>query len=180
MAEAPPVEISRILPDLKWLDVLKASGAQAGALAVASGGFLILAQWGVMPAPDPWMIIAAFAVLLASTCLASARMIEVAAKVIPWRRWLSNWRVQSAVAAYIPFMTKKERRIVAYLLAQHGNVVHVDVLSAARCNHDYPATHQAIPEYVWQVLEKHKEHFPYEPKLGDGVEVYPWRRGWME
>jgi hypothetical protein len=42
-------------PDPRWLEILKASGWQTAAIALAFLLFLLVANWGWLPPLDPWM-----------------------------------------------------------------------------------------------------------------------------
>jgi hypothetical protein len=110
-------------PDPKWLEILKASGWQTTALAVACGLFLLAGRTGWLPPLDPWMIqLAAFGFLVCG-CLALASIGSAALKFFPvqiWlRHWIDNYRIERQVEKYIAHMTAKERQIIAYLLAKN-------------------------------------------------------------
>lgn len=109
-------------PDPKWLEILKASGWQTTALAVACGSLLILnrAEW--LPPLDPWMIQLAVLGLLVCGCLALASIGSAALKLFPAQDWLiyyvQIYRKRRGLEKYIPYMTEHERNIIAYLLAK--------------------------------------------------------------
>jgi hypothetical protein len=110
-------------PDPKWLELLKASGWQTTALAIAFGLILLAARIGWLPPLDPWMIqLAAFGLLVCG-CLALASMGSAAVKFFPIQKWLKYWidieRNKRQVANYIPHMTDKEREIIGYLLTHN-------------------------------------------------------------
>jgi hypothetical protein len=46
----------QMTPDPKWLEILKASGWQTTALAVAFGLFILAGRTGWLSSLDPWMI----------------------------------------------------------------------------------------------------------------------------
>ncbi len=96
-----------------------------------------------------------------------------------------------AIEKYIPYMTDKEIKIIAYLLnhnqktftcASDGGYAstlfsHGIVKIAARPGQtfneeDMPAT---IPDDVWYILVKHKDQFPYKPTKD---KAHPWRIPW--
>jgi hypothetical protein len=104
-------------------------------------------------------------------------------------------RVQQDVAANIPYMTAKEREIVAYLLAHkqkmftstpdggHANtLISKGIVVNARRPDQVCTYHEipfVIPEQVWSVLVDHRDEFPYvEPQSGESV-PHPWRVHWM-
>ena len=54
-----------VVPDPKWLALLKATGWQTAGLAAACGVFLWLTNNGTLPKPDTWVIqVVAFAGLI--------------------------------------------------------------------------------------------------------------------
>lgn len=96
------------------------------------------------------------------------------------------------VEEYIPFMTEKDREIIAYLLHRNQRMFTCEpdggharlllsrgiVQIAARHGQqvDYSHVPFEIPMGVWRVLEKHREQFPYS---GDDDDPHPWRVHWM-
>jgi hypothetical protein len=36
-----------------------------------------------------------------------------------------------------------------------------------------------IQDYIWDVLEAHRNEFPYQPQVHRGGVVQPWRMHWM-
>lgn len=104
-------------------------------------------------------------------------------------------RPEEDVAASLPYMTAKEREIVAYLLAHNQKmftntpdggyantlIAKGMVISAARPGQvcTFQDTPFAIPDNVWSVLVDHRDEFPYvESESGNEV-PYPWRVHWM-
>ena len=104
-------------PDPRWLEILKASGWQTAALAVASGLFLLAAHSGLLPPLEPWMTLLAAAGLLLFGCLAVASFLSTFFEFVPVQNWLLHWitiqRQKRAARDYIPHMTPKERQIPA-------------------------------------------------------------------
>jgi hypothetical protein len=100
----------------------------------------------------------------------------------------TNW-----VEEYIPFMTKKDREIIAYLLHRHERMFtcepdggHAGLLLSkgivriavqAGQIMDYSNVPFVIPLDVWRVLEAHKSKFPYD---SDEDDPHPWRVHWLE
>lgn len=101
--------------------------------------------------------------------------------------------IQESVEEYIPFMTKKDKEIIAYLLHNNQRMFTAEsdggharlllskgiVRIAAR-----PGQHLSlddvpfeVPIEVWRVLEKHKSKFLYLQKKDA---PHPWRVHWME
>jgi hypothetical protein len=104
-------------------------------------------------------------------------------------------RAQRETGAYIPYMTAKEREIIAYLLAHnqkmftntpdggHANTLISKgiVVSALRPGQTFTYYEMpfAVPDYIWTVLAEHRQEFPYtSPEPGEG-ELHPWRVHWM-
>lgn len=190
-------------PDPKWLEILKASGWQTTALAVAFGVMLLVIRAGWIASPDAWFSgFIAFCALAFLICmfLALASIGHSVADFLQPRRWLAKWagekQHRKAVREYIPFMTDQERRIVAYLLhhnqktftaASDGGyaatlisrkiVMRALVPGQMFSGEDMPL---AVPDHVWDVLVEHKDQFPYvTQRRRDGVEPHPWRVHWM-
>src|SRR5436309_8119909 len=113
-------------PDPRWLEILKASGWQTAALAVASGLFLLAAHSGLLPPLEPWMTLLAAAGLLLFGCLAVASFLSTFFEFVPVQNWLLHWITiqpqKRAARDYIPHMTPKERQIIGYLLAKNQRV----------------------------------------------------------
>jgi hypothetical protein len=109
--------------DPRWLEILKASGWQTAAGAIACGGFLLVARWGWLPPLADWMIILAAFGLLLCGCLAIASFITAALKFFPIQVWLVHWRnvarEKRDAREYIEHMTAEEKAIIAYLLAKN-------------------------------------------------------------
>ena len=187
-------------PDPRWLEILKASGWQTAALAVASGLFLLAAHSGLLPPLEPWMTLLAAAGLLLFGCLAVASFLSTFFEFVPVQNWLLHWitiqRQKRAARDYIPHMTPKERQIIGYLLAKNQRVftcasdggyattllsagILVRALRSGQmfAMEDMPV---AVPAHIWDVLLAHKDQFPYRPEKDErGVEVHPWRVPWM-
>jgi hypothetical protein len=93
---------------------------------------------------------------------------------------------------YIPFMTEKEKQIIGYLLKHNqktftaavdggyavtliarGIIVRQMAPGQQALEQDVP---MGVPEHIWEVLQNHKDEFPYKPDIHRGVEAYPWRQ----
>jgi len=187
--------------DPKWLEILKASGGQSAAAALACGLLLLVARWGWLPPLDPWMIIATTFGLLLFGFLALASFFTAINKIFPVREWMVYYvnekRFKSEVRAYIPHMSEKDRQIIGYLLAKNQKQFTADqdggyatnlisrkiVLYAYQPGQVFRGTDvpMRIPENVWKILKERQREFPYNPpKLRPGeVEPAPWRIPWM-
>lgn len=182
-------------PDPKWLDILKASGWQTTAIAVACGLFLLLAHWGWLPPLDPLIIIIASFGLLLCGSLAVAAIFSST----PVKKWIKHLlafhREKRAVRDYIPHMTEEEREIISYLLAkkQKTFMYTIDggyattlisrgiVVCALRPGQAGSTWHIPfiIPDHIWSVLLEHRNEFPYKPPPPGETEVHPWSISWM-
>jgi hypothetical protein len=79
-------------PDPRWLEILKASGWQTAALALAAGALLWANRAGWLPPLEPWMVQAAAVVMLVCGLLALASFVSNAiAQVGIWWRGVANW-----------------------------------------------------------------------------------------
>jgi hypothetical protein len=187
-------------PDPKWLEILKASGWQTTFLAIGCAVFLVLAYWRVIPTDAlPLIIPAMWGGLIVCASLAVASIGQVTLKTFPVHDWVRQWhrkrQVQEAVAKYIPFMTPKDRQIIGHLLHHRQKTFlcasdggHASALIsrgiitvAARPGQmvDLEDVPHTIPDYIWEVLEEHRDEFPHTPEVDGGVQVNPWRVHWM-
>jgi hypothetical protein len=89
---------------------------------------------------------------------------------------------------------KEEREIIAYLLAKNQKTFTAAsdgghartllsrgiVIILARDGQllDPENVPMTIPDHLWDVLQKHKDEFPYKPP--DETDGAPWRVHWME
>lgn len=185
--------------DPRWIEILKASGWQTGAIALACALFLLLGKLSLVPPLDPWMIHLATISLLICGLLAIASLLSATLRVFPLQKWivrrLNLRRAKRELLEYIPFMTSEEKQIIAYLLHKnqktftassdggyaatllsHGFVV----ITARGGQHINPErVPMTIPEHLWNVLSNHKADFPYKPIYNGKYEVHPWRVSWM-
>jgi hypothetical protein len=189
-----------VTPDPKWLEILKASGWQTTALAVAFGCFLLLLHFGVLnPPQEPVVTALATLAFLICACLAIASIAHAAANLFQPRAHFIDWtnrrRQRHYVRNYIPHMTTQEKQIIAYLLAKNQKTITADqdggyastliprgiLVLAVRRGQAFRAsdTPFAVPDHIWNELTKHKEQFPYTPVKRGDMEPYPWRVPWM-
>jgi Super-infection exclusion protein B len=189
-----------MMPDPRWLEILKASGWQMAAIAAACGLFLLVVHWGWVPPLDAWVIqLVTFAFLLFGL-LAIAGLISATLAVFPLHKWVRHWidirREKGSVRDYIPHMTEREREIIAYLLNKNEKtftaesdggyaatlvsrgIVRIPTCGGQRIDPlDVP---MIIPDHVWAVLIQHKEQFPYRARMKGSVEIRPWRKRFLQ
>lgn len=79
-------------PDPRWLEILKASGWQTGALAVAAGLLLWANHAGWLPPFEAWMVQTAAVVMIVCGLLALASFASNAAiRIGKWSESTKNW-----------------------------------------------------------------------------------------
>lgn len=170
------------------------------AFAATAGILLYLNSRRLLPvALEPGFLLAAVIVCILCGCLTG---INIASSL-----WASSKGSRNALLGVIegywdkrriereiPFLTSKERGILAYLLAKNQNMFEVlpdgeqaiTLISKGFVVHParrpmalYRDIAVEIPNHVWEVLVKHRSEFPYEaPKPGE-TEMHPWRTHWM-
>jgi hypothetical protein len=182
-----------VIPDPKWLEILKAGGGTTLALALACGIFLFSAHWGWLPALDPWMTQAAAFGLLVFGFLTIAACGSALYKHFPVLEWvahhINDGCTKQEVRDYIPYMNPHERRIIGYLIANNqkqftgeadgGHAATLIacgiVISTLQSNPNQIISEinvpMRIPDLIWDVLIAHKDQFP-----NPGVQVPPWLR----
>ena len=180
---------------LKLPDILKASAAQALALAAACAAILYLSTKGLIPPLEPWMIIAAAFVGIFAVALCITLLLRGAVKFVDiptrWSRWHFRKARRKAVADYIPHMAEDERTVIGYLLEHNQKSFDCDVdggnartllargiiVNAVRPGQVFEMDRAPmnVPDDVWDVLVKHRHAFPGKYK-GD---AHPWRVHWM-
>ncbi len=185
--------------DPKWLEILKASGWQTAALALAFGTFIILVKTKIIPVTDSplWIDFPTLSFLicgfltLANTGSAANKTFKPGMMI---RRWRDRRRHAEDVRKYISHMTEKDRQIIGYLLHYNQKVFDADqdggyaapLISkrVIRCAlipgqaFDVIRVPFEIPDHVWSVLKENRESFPYTPPVNDEDEVYPWAIDW--
>ncbi len=186
--------------DPKWLEILKASGWQTTALAIACGLIVVLVKFDVIPTTDSplWIALPVIGALifgclfLAAMGSALANAIKPAARINQWRQ---KRHEEKAVLEFIPYMTDKNRAIIGYLLYHNQKMFQADqdggyaapLISKGiirRSGVHGQAVDQTrmpfeVPDHVWSVLEKNREAFPYTPPPAGEVEKHPWAIPWM-
>jgi hypothetical protein len=187
-------------PDPKWLEILKASGWQTAALAVAFGVLLLIIRFGWIVSPDPWFTAFCALAFLISLSLALASVGREATELLQpkarLRHWLAQRHQRRMARESIPFMTEREKLIVGYLLAKNQKMITADrdgghastliskgiLCLAMQHNQSVRGTDVpfVVPDCVWDELVRQKQNFPYSPtQRSDGVEPHPWRVPWM-
>jgi len=186
--------------DPKWLEILKASAWQTIALTIACIFILALIKMGIIPTTNSplWIALPLIGALIFGF-LSLASIASAAAKYIKPGDRLDQWRLKrkkiKAVAEFIPFMTDKDKEIIGYLFYHKQKMFQADndggyaapliskgiIRVACKKGQVYssPWTPFEIPDYVWSVLEKHKEQFPYKPPPRGKGEKHPWAINWM-
>ncbi len=185
-----------MVPDSRWLDMLKASGWQQFAVAVTCTVFVWAVHWGMIPNPPQWMIFAAFFgavlfwLLTVTSIVAEFLRSEVVQQLIAdairtrWeQRWLRN---------YIPTMSIREKEIIAYLLAKNQRtfvadrdggyamplISHKIVVRALQPGQVFTGANTpfVVPDHIWKTLNQRRADFPT-----DTVDLNhePWRVHWM-
>jgi hypothetical protein len=189
-----------MVADPRWLELLKSTGGQAGAVAFACAGFLYAAHREWIPPLDAWMVHAAVIGLLLGGGLALVALASTFNKLFSIRNyvlWLVEKHLQrKRTREYIPHMTETEQNVIGYLLKHNqkaftgafdggyavtlisrGIVVRAMRYDQQASENDVP---YEIPDHVWEVLIAHKDKITYKPDYArGGVETHPWRVHWM-
>jgi len=186
-------------PDPRWLEILKSSGGQSFAAAVAAGALLIANAWVWIPPLPDWAIQVSALSLVLFGGLALVSFISALDKLFNPRSvftyWFSLRKDRQAARAYIPHMTPIEREIIGYLLyhnqttftgavdggyavtlVSRGLVTRMMLPGQQALHDDVP---WGIPNHIWTVLIEHQDSFPYHPPPHGMTETHPWRvAGW--
>jgi len=170
--------------DAKWLAILKESGWKTGAIAVASGIFLLLFYLEVLQPPEnqAWIYVPT-GILLVATSLAIASFIKrITDYIKPQERFDASRRLKkerSQINEELQYLDDRERDVLGYLLYNKTRMVSVEVdggwiktliskgifQSALRPGQmfDVLSVPYQIPPYVWQILEENRDQFPDKP-----------------
>ncbi len=181
-------------------DVLREGGLIKAALAAACGCFILAARAGWVPALENWESHAATFGLLLFGFLTLASFLSAAYRFFPPDRWIMHYvnqhRAKREVEKYLPHVTPKEREIIAYLLAKNQKTILADMDGGAAATLlsrgiitiiyqpgqqiDQENATMIVPDHLWDVLQKHREEFPYLPPDDDLPETAdPWRVDWL-
>jgi hypothetical protein len=186
--------------DPKWLEILKASGWQRTALAIACGLIVVLVKSEVIPTTNSslWIALPAIGALIFG-CLSLAAMGSALAKAVKPAAIFDRWRLKRhkkrAVSEFIPYMTDTDRAIIGYLLYHNQKMFQTEedggyaaplisegIIQRSVMHGQAVASHWMpfeVPYHVWSVLERNREIFPYEPPPAGEVEKHPWAIPWM-
>ena len=112
-------------------------------------------------------------------CLVIALALPLGTGYKAYRVWRYIARTKKEVREYIPYMTKKDRDIIGYLLHHKQKMFQTGsdggyatpliskgiVRRAAKGGQvvDLLSVPFEIPDHVWAVLEEHRKDFPYLP-----------------
>ena len=186
-------------PDPRWLELLKASGFQTGAVAVACATLLFLGRWEFFPPFDTWVIYVLFVAMVVCASLALASLLSTFFQMVPLHTFaiqaLNRRNERIAIEQYIPFMTTKEKEIIGYLLAKNQKIFAADddggyaaplisrgiVRVAARPGQifDLHRVPMGIPDHIWKAFARRRDEFPYTPPQDGNTDKEPWRVSWM-
>lgn len=182
---------------IEWLkNLIKTGGRKAFAIAMACGILLWIDHKEILAlSPNYKNLIVILGITSGSVAVTSfvAAIAELVRPIIGNEIW--KLRARKKVQKYLPRLTEKEKEIIAYLLAKNQTMFTCDsdgeeartliasgfVVCALRPGQVFieGEVPHAIPEYVWTVLIKNKDLFPYQPANDDDIEAYPWRTPWM-
>lgn len=182
---------------VEWLkNLVRAGGQKAFAIALACAILLWIDRNGIFAlssgVKETIVILGVTSVCVAITSFSSAISKWLSPKI---HAEIWKFRAGRKVRKYLPRLTEKEKEIIAYLLAKNQTMFTCDsdgeeartliasgfVVCALRPGQVFVEGEvpYAIPEYVWAVLVKNKDLFPYQPPNDDDIEAYPWRTPWM-
>ena len=183
--------------DPRWLEIIKASGWQTTALAVACITVVVMVKQQIIPTDGSfyWIAVPMIGAIVFG-CLSVAAIgksvvgaVEPSARFSHFRRRRAQLR---AIRDYIPHMTPKEREIIGYLLHYNqrvfqttpdggyaapliakGVVCPIGIAGQVFGAHQVPFE---IPRPVWDVLTANRATFSYK-QASDGA--VPWAIHWM-
>ncbi|MHB8483387.1 MAG: super-infection exclusion protein B [Nitrospiria bacterium] len=184
-----------VTPDPKWLEILKASGWQTSAIAAGCGIIFALINTGLLPSPGATAMVLIASAGIICGCLAITSILSALFRFIPVNHLIVQWwqhrQIRHSVEKYIPYMTDKEKEIIAWLLKKNQKTFTCDVdggyantlisrgivVPALRSGQTFSTNNMpvVIPDHIWDVLERHKDRFPYTPT----DDTHPWRIHWM-
>ena len=107
--------------DPKWLEILKASGWQTTAFAVACILIVVLIKQDFIPTTNSplWIAVPSIGAVIFG-CLSLAAIGNALAEAIKPGMRIDQWRLKrqkvKEVREFIPYMTDKDRKIIGYLL----------------------------------------------------------------
>lgn len=188
--------------DPRWLEILKASSWQIGAISVALSIFWLFLRIGVLPPIDsPWIIYGLPLAILITGALALFGILEfIAAQVtkkikerhkqVARSKRLSKEKQE--FRDYIPFMTETEKRILGYLLQFKQKTFTAPITggeAATLIGRGYikmgvrgeQVVNQLsvpflVPDHFWDVLVDFRAEFPQD-FAADAP--HPWQTHWI-
>jgi len=187
--------------DPRWLEILKASGWQTTALAIGCAIIAVLVKREIIPTDgNSYWISIPIAGAVVFGCLALASILDTANQffnpLVGIKRWQRIRKEKREVEQFIPYMSKKDREIIAYLLHHNRKMfqaendggyaapliargiirtcgVHGQIMDLTRVPFE-------IPDHIWSVLEANRDEFPHRPPPAKGeTETHPWAIPWM-
>ncbi len=188
-------------PDPRWLEILKASSWQLGAISIGLAAFWLMLHFGVLPPIEAtWVVYGVPLAFLVCGGMSLAGLFEHLSKFLSSALAKRRERIdlaatieheKSELAQYIPFMTEQEKAIIGYLLEKRQKVFTAET-DASGANTLYArrfvrlamkgsqpvdplAVPFHIPDHLWLVLEENKDTFP--TGLANS-ERPPWRTGY--
>ena len=173
--------------DSKWLDLLKMSGWQTGAVAVGCGVFYYLTTAGVLPpVAPPWSSIAPAVGLICFSLSISSLLSSIVSTVrdgpvFAFKQRLATRQAQSEVRKELHFLQPHEAQIIAFLLAYQRKRFTArlgdELLSGLIARGWVHVTGQAgqaisilsvphrVPDHVWDVLVEQHDLFQGVPHI---------------
>ena len=192
--------MANVFPDPKWLELLKASGPQAAALALACLLLFVAPKWGILEPLPSWVGIFTFFFGVLAAALALFSFLSSAYTFIPLHKWANYYYTRrnekKAALDYLPYMTPKEKEIIAYLLennlktftmARDGGyavtLISRGIVQPAVRDGQVASSFRTpaiIPDHIWDVLLSNRDKFPYiQPDNDPDTPEHPWRIHWM-
>jgi hypothetical protein len=189
--------------DPRWLEILKASGWQLFAIALALLGFWLLLQFEYLPpVQNPWIVYGLPLAILVTGGLSFVALVEHGIKKIEASRtkkkaakrikekYMEN---KDKFRAYVPHLTEIELRILRYLFQENQKTFVADVtgdLASTLYNQGFVklvalpgqqlsvmSTTFGVQDFVWEVMVENKKLFE-KPKIELGYRnKRPWHSG---
>lgn len=183
----------------KWLEILKASSWQTGALAIASMLFFMLVKYEIIPTTDNllWINLPVLGALIFG-CLSIASTLNSLATVIKSKvqTHIQIRKEKKSTRNFIPYMTSRDRYIIGYLLhrnkkmfqyTQDGGhaapLISKKIIRISAVPGQVFSSYQfqfEIPDHIWSVFETCLNEFPYEYPPDGRIESEPWAIPWAE
>lgn len=170
-----------VLPDGRWLEILKQGGVTLLMLAAACGLIAYLGQIHLLAFPS-WV----FEALLSGSILfgllaVGAAITAVGRSVERWWTGMMKTRAnRRAILKQIPLLTLEERKIIGDMIGQEANgrtvygmspvinslvskgFLRVAIAPGMSC--DIQTMPVVVPEDVWELVNRHRDQFPPPPE----------------